>query len=107
METYIRQFKDISIQDIPTVGGKNASLGEMFSNLSSRGISVPDGFATTAFAFEEFLNHNHLHAELYNLMQLLDKVNFSNLTGAGCKSEGIVFGSGIACIASGRHYTGI
>ncbi len=89
METYINQFKDISIQDIPAVGGKNASLGEMFSNLSSRGISVPDGFATTAFAFEEFLTHNKLHAELHNLMQQLDKVNFSNLTGVGAKARAL------------------
>jgi pyruvate,water dikinase len=46
MNTYIKKFKEIGIADIAKVGGKNSSLGEMFSKLSSKGISVPDGFAT-------------------------------------------------------------
>ena len=44
MNTYIKQFKEISITDLAAVGGKNSSLGEMFSKLSSKGIPVPDGF---------------------------------------------------------------
>ncbi|MCW3092014.1 MAG: ppsA [Ferruginibacter sp.] len=51
-------------------------MGEMFSRLLLKGIAVPDGFATTAFAFEDFLTHNSLHAHLYNLVQRLDKKTF-------------------------------
>jgi pyruvate,water dikinase len=69
MNTYIKKFNDIGISDAAKVGGKNASLGEMFSNLSSKGISVPDGFATTAYAFEEFLTQNALHPKLDDLMR--------------------------------------
>jgi pyruvate, water dikinase len=91
MNTYIKQFKEISIGDIGSVGGKNASLGEMFVNLSTKGISVPDGFATTAFAFEEFLTHNALHAPLYDLMLQLDNNNFTNLKDIGGKARALFF----------------
>jgi pyruvate, water dikinase len=52
ISTYIKPFSTIQISDVAQVGGKNASLGEMFSNLTSRGIQVPDGFAITSLAFE-------------------------------------------------------
>ena len=87
MENLIKKFKDISITDVGIVGGKNASLGEMYSKLSSKGIAVPDGFATTAFAFEEFLTHNSLHLPLYNLMLQLDRKNYSNLKETGAKAR--------------------
>ena len=51
MEKFIRWFDQIKAQDVSIVGGKNASLGEMYSNLTSKGINVPNGFATTAEAF--------------------------------------------------------
>jgi pyruvate,water dikinase len=89
MKPYIKKFNDISIGDIASVGGKNASLGEMFSNLSLRGIKVPDGFATTAFAFEEFLQHNKLQAALIDLVRQLDKETFSNLKEIGAKARGL------------------
>lgn len=90
MTEYIKKFKDIKIANIPEVGGKNASLGEMFSRLSSKGILVPDGFATTAFAFEDFLSHNNLHSPLYSLMQELDTKNFSNLKTTGSKARELI-----------------
>ncbi|MFI0750245.1 phosphoenolpyruvate synthase [Streptomyces sp. NPDC021224] len=52
----VRWFSDLSSGDVPAVGGKNASLGEMTRHLTSRGVSVPPGFATTAVAYEEFLD---------------------------------------------------
>ena len=52
---YILWFKDISSKDVPLVGGKNASLGEMLSKLSKKGISVPDGFVLTTEAYWHFL----------------------------------------------------
>jgi pyruvate,water dikinase len=57
---YIRWFKDISIDAIPEVGGKNASLGEMISQLSTKGLRIPNGFAVTAQAFRLFITHNNL-----------------------------------------------
>ena len=87
MNLYIKQFNEISIADIALVGGKNASLGEMFSKLSSKGISVPDGFATTAYAFEEFLTHNSLHSKLDDLMSQLDRNNYENLNETGAKAR--------------------
>jgi len=92
MNSYIKQFKEISIGDTAAVGGKNSSLDEMFSKLYSKGIPVPDGFETTAFAFEEFLTHNSLHSWLYDLILQLDKKNYSNLKETGAKSKKIVAG---------------
>jgi pyruvate,water dikinase len=60
----IRWFEDLSSGDTALVGGKNASLGEMIQNLSSRGIRVPGGFATTAQAYREFLDANHMRQRI-------------------------------------------
>jgi pyruvate,water dikinase len=87
MNNYIKRFRDIGIADVPKVGGKNASLGEMISRLSSKGISVPNGFATTAFAFEEFLSHNSLHVPLTDLLQQLNKDDYSNLKEIGAAAR--------------------
>ncbi|MGZ8558932.1 MAG: phosphoenolpyruvate synthase [Chitinophagaceae bacterium] len=95
MNAYIKKFNEISIADIAAVGGKNSSLGEMFSKLSSKGIPVPDGFATTAFAFEEFLSHNLLQSRLYDLMQQLDKKNYSNLKETGLKARKLLMDAGL------------
>ena len=55
MTQSIRWFSELGMADLEQVGGKNASLGEMVSNLAALGVSVPDGFATTAEAYREFL----------------------------------------------------
>ena len=52
----VRWFKDIRSEDVAAVGGKNASLGEMYSSLSAAGVTVPNGFALTAAAYREALN---------------------------------------------------
>jgi pyruvate,water dikinase len=57
---YIRWFEELGTQDVGSVGGKNASLGEMVRNLKTAGIRVPDGFATTVEAYRRFLDHNGL-----------------------------------------------
>jgi len=62
-------FKEISIKDVPVVGGKNASLGEMYSLLTPKGIKVPNGFAVTADAFRNFLKHNNLDAKIKELLK--------------------------------------
>lgn len=90
MPVYIRSFNTIGLSDIPAVGGKNASLGELISQLSSQGISVPEGYAVTAEAFEDFLTHNHLHKPLQQLMQELDKVNYANLRSVGASARQLI-----------------
>jgi pyruvate,water dikinase len=87
MNTYIKKFKEIGIADIAKVGGKNSSLGEMYSKLTSKGILVPDGFATTSYAFEEFLTQNSLHSKLDDLMRQLDKNHYENLNEIGAKAR--------------------
>ncbi len=68
----VRPFNGLSIHDVPIVGGKNASLGEMIQQLSREGIAVPDGFATTADAFRLFLKHNNLDQRIKETLAQLD-----------------------------------
>ena len=55
--TYVASFENLRMTDVESVGGKNASLGEMISQLAHAGVRVPGGFATTALAFRDFLNY--------------------------------------------------
>ncbi|HCG6985123.1 phosphoenolpyruvate synthase [Vibrio parahaemolyticus] len=65
-------FNDLSMDDVDKVGGKNASLGEMVSNLANVGVSVPNGFATTSYAFNQFLDHEGLDERIHQLLDELD-----------------------------------
>ncbi len=76
-------FSEIHLTDIPAVGGKNASLGEMFCELNGQGIAVPDGFAVTARSYWDFINHNQLLPPLKNWLEQLDRKDFSNLEEIG------------------------
>jgi len=69
---YIRFFNELTIADIPMVGGKNASLGEMYKNLSSKGINIPNGFATTSEAYWLLLEENGIKEKIYNILQDLN-----------------------------------
>ena len=60
MSEYVISFEKLRIEDVPAVGGKNASLGEMISQLAAKGVRVPGGFATTADAYREFLAQDGL-----------------------------------------------
>ena len=71
---------DVSMSDVDKVGGKNASLGEMISTLSSQGVRVPGGFATTAEAFESFLSHSNLKNKINDLLLSLDITNIKELS---------------------------
>jgi pyruvate,water dikinase len=77
------EFKHLGMRDLPQVGGKNASLGEMISCLQSKGISVPTGFATTADSFREFLLQNNLDKTIYDKLAKLNIDNLTQLTKAG------------------------
>ncbi len=82
-ESLICLFKDISRDDVARVGGKNASLGEMVSQLADQGVQVPDGFATTADAYWLYLDHNRLRQPISDALAGLDIDNVSALQAAG------------------------
>lgn len=72
MQEYVLWYEELGMGDVDRVGGKNASLGEMISNLSNVGVQVPGGFATTSFAFNEFLEQSGLNDKIYQLLDTLD-----------------------------------
>jgi pyruvate, water dikinase len=76
---FIKWFRELSIGDIPLVGGKNASLGEMFRELAPKGVRVPDGFAVTSDAYRHFLRSAGLDAEITRLLRGLDTRDMDNL----------------------------
>jgi len=80
---YILEFDQLTINDVEKVGGKNASLGEMIGNLTALGVSVPNGFATTADAYREFLATDGLDKRINARLDALDVDNIADLTSAG------------------------
>ncbi len=89
-EVRIVPFERLRMGDIDRVGGKNASLGEMISQLNGAGIRVPGGFATTAFAFGEFLSSNRLEERIAQRLNGLDVDDVSALASAGAEIRGWV-----------------
>ncbi len=87
---YIRWFEEISIDDIPLVGGKNASLGEMYRELTDKGIKIPNGFAITSEAYWHILESAGVLDELKNTLEKLDIVNVSDLAERGKKARNII-----------------
>lgn len=90
MNKLIRPFSSIGIEDVPLVGGKNASLGEMFNKLAHKGVPVPDGFATTAEAFRNFLSTNHVTEPLSKLLISLDRKTYHNLKDIGKQARTLI-----------------
>jgi pyruvate,water dikinase len=84
---YVKWFADIGIDDIPLVGGKNASLGEMYSNLSSKGVQVPNGFAVTAEAYRSFLREAKLDEKIHDLLRGLDTQDLEDLRRRGSEAR--------------------
>jgi pyruvate,water dikinase len=81
--SYVKWFGDIRIEDVPLVGGKNASLGEMFSALTRKGVQVPDGFAVNAKGYRRFLSATGLDKQLREILKGLDTHNIKNLQKRG------------------------
>jgi pyruvate,water dikinase len=82
-------FENLRMTDVESVGGKNASLGEMISNLPS-GVKVPTGFATTAYAFRKFLTHENLDGKINALLNALDTEDVRALAQVGAEIRGMV-----------------
>jgi len=76
-------FEEIGIEDVPLVGGKNASLGEMYRELTPRGVRVPNGFAITAAAYHEFVEHSGVATRLRDILTGLDTSDIADLQRRG------------------------
>ena len=76
-------FENLRMTDVESVGGKNASLGEMISQLSEKGVRVPGGFATTAEAYRKFLAYEGLNERINNELNALDVDNVAELARVG------------------------
>lgn len=82
-EKFILWFDEIDIGDVPLVGGKNASLGEMIIELSSKGINVPNGFAISAYAYKYLLKNAGIEEKIRSILKDLDTHNIKNLMDRG------------------------
>ena len=88
---YIKYFEDVRLTDVKTVGGKNASLGEMITQLGSQGIRVPTGFAVTADAYWHYLDANDLVDKMKQIMgQLGDKGDVAVLQKVGSEIRNLI-----------------
>ncbi|KZN50234.1 phosphoenolpyruvate synthase [Pseudoalteromonas luteoviolacea CPMOR-2] len=83
MQDYVLWYQELGMHDVPRVGGKNASLGEMISNLANAGVQVPGGFATTADAFNEFLEQSGLNEKIHTILDTLDVDDVNELAKVG------------------------
>ncbi|SDW32506.1 phosphoenolpyruvate synthase [Thiocapsa roseopersicina] len=90
MTDYVRWLSELGMDDVPVVGGKNASLGEMIQNLTDVGVQVPGGFATTADAYREFLAKDGLDERIQTVLDALDVDDVTALSQAGPRIRGWV-----------------
>ncbi len=88
MTDYVRWLRDLRMDDVPIVGGKNASLGEMIHHLAEVGVQVPGGFATTADAYREFLAKDGLDERIQALLDDLDVEDVVKLAQVGPRIRG-------------------
>ncbi len=88
MSSHVIPFENLRNSDVPSVGGKNASLGEMISQLSAKGVRVPTGFATTADAYREFLAQGDLDKKINDLLDKLNADDTQALAKCGAQIRG-------------------
>jgi pyruvate,water dikinase len=89
-EALILWFDEIGIEDVPLVGGKNASLGEMYQHLTAKGVAIPHGFAITAYAYRYLLKHAGIEDEIKEILADLDTEDMHNLAERGEKCRNII-----------------
>ncbi len=90
---YVRFFSEIGVADVPIVGGKNASLGEMYRELADEGVRVPNGFALTADAYRHTLSEAKAWERLHEALDGLDPENVADLARRGRRAREIVYGA--------------
>jgi pyruvate,water dikinase len=107
---YVVAFEDLRMTDVESVGGKNASLGELISQLAASGVRVPGGFATTAEAFRDFLQHNRLTERIAARLEGLNTEDVKALAACGAEIRGWVIDSPLPApleAAIREHYAGL
>ncbi len=92
---YIRWFEETTIDDVPLVGGKNASLGEMYRELTSKGVKIPNGFSVTAKAYWHTLRAGGILERLKSTMDGLDTSDIADLARRGKTARDLILGAGI------------
>ncbi len=90
---FILFFEELTNKDVPYVGGKNASLGEMYSKLEKEGVRVPNGFALTAYAYRYFLQKAGIRKEIKNILKDLNTHSVANLRARGKKVRDLIMSS--------------
>ena len=90
MYKYLKFFEEISLSDIPQVGGKNASLGEMYHHLRPKGVNLPNGVATTSQAYYHFLDQTGLSDRIEKTLEGLDVTNMQELAKRGAKIRAMI-----------------
>ena len=95
MPKYVRFFEEIGIADVPLVGGKNASLGEMYQKLAAQGVRIPNGFATTAQAYRYMLDTAGAWDLLYAALDEIDPTDVTSLARKAKRAREIVYGAGL------------
>jgi len=89
-ETFIKRFEELRIGDVPSVGGKNASLGEMIKNLGEKGVNVPSGFAITAYAYKYTIEKEGIDVKIKEILSDLDTHDVNNLAERGQKIRELI-----------------
>ncbi len=92
---FVLWFSETGIKDVPKVGGKNASLGEMYRQLSSQGVKVPNGFATTAYAYRFFIKEAGIRKAIKEILSDLDISDIHNLQSRGKKVRQLILKSSL------------
>lgn len=88
--SFVLWFDQVGIEDVPIVGGKNASLGEMYRNLTPKGVKIPNGFAVTAYAYRYFLEKAGIMEEIKKILSDLDTTDMKNLEERGHKVRELI-----------------
>jgi pyruvate,water dikinase len=87
---YLKWLHEVELKDIPTVGGKNASLGEMIQNLGKLGVQVPGGYVVTVASYEAFIAHNKLDQEIRDIVAKLDVDDVENVRRTGLAVRSLI-----------------
>ncbi len=89
-QDFVKWFEDIAINDVPSVGGKNASLGEMIQNLGKKGVRVPSGFAITAYAYKFMIEKAGIDVKIKEILKDLDTHDVTDLAARGQKIRNLI-----------------
>jgi pyruvate,water dikinase len=89
-QEFVKWFEDLTIHDVPSVGGKNASLGEMIQNLGKKGVRVPSGFAITAYAYKYMIEKAGIDIKIKEILKGLDTHNVTDLATRGQKIRNLI-----------------